>query len=299
MDAGKLLSGFMSEKAKASAILSEGGFHVGTKDNPESGACGRPPSCLGSAARAQDASRSRDVMQTIATAKGQAENLLALALYSNLSVENSKVIESANERIFASLTGVLSGIPAEEAILYTEPAQTMIAEQMPEHGVATFPEALTPVIPGGSSEGPGELIDVMGDIIKDAFGVKDLNVQGLTQVAEELALLDIMSRIGGMIRAKQLGARRRVPEGSTDPIGGGGGGSLCDPESPWRRGSQRNTNRRERTVCAFPRMADPDRFDPVCGHEAQKQASGRLGEGSLARSQRRQGSAVPVKKAQS
>ena len=96
---------------------------------------------LGSAARAQDANRSRDVMQTIATAKGQAENLLAVALYSNLSAENSKVIEGANERIFASLSGVLSGIPAEKAIIYAEPAQTMIAEQMPERGVAIAPEA--------------------------------------------------------------------------------------------------------------------------------------------------------------
>jgi len=156
---------------------------------------------LGSAARAQDAARSRDVMQTIATAKGQAENLLASALYSNLSAENSKVIESANERIFASLSGVLSGIPAEEAIVYAEPAQTMIAEQMPERGVAIVPEAATPVIPGGSPEGSGELIDVVADIIKDAFGVKDLNVEGLTQVASELALIDIVSRIGGMIRS--------------------------------------------------------------------------------------------------
>ncbi len=156
---------------------------------------------LGSAARAQDADRSRDVMLVLATAKGQAENLLASALYSNLSTENSKVIESANERIFGSLSGVLSGIPAEEAILYTEPAQTMIAEQMTERGVAVVPEAAAPVIPGGSSEGPGELIDVVGDIFKDAFGVKDLNVQGLMQVGSELALLDIMSRIGSMIRA--------------------------------------------------------------------------------------------------
>jgi len=156
---------------------------------------------LASAARAQDADRSRDVMQTIATAKGQAENLLAGALYANLSSENSKVIEGANERIFAALAGVLGGIPAEEATLYAEPSQTMIAEQMAERGVAVIPEAPTPVIPAGSSEGSGELIDVVGDIIKDAFGVKDLNVPGLTQVASELALLDIFSRIGGMIRA--------------------------------------------------------------------------------------------------
>jgi hypothetical protein len=156
---------------------------------------------LGCAARAQEADRSRDVMQTIATAKGQAENLLAGALYANLSPENSKVIEGANERIFAALAGVLGGIPAEEAAIYAEPSQTMIAEQMAERGVAVIPEAPTPVIPAGSSEGPDELIDVVGDIVKDAFGVKDLNVPGLTQVATELALLDIFSRIGQMIRA--------------------------------------------------------------------------------------------------
>ena len=156
---------------------------------------------LSAAARAQDIERSRDVMQTIATAKGQAENLLAVALYSKLSPENAKTVESANEKIFASLSGVLSGIPPEEAILYAEPAQTMLAEQLPERGVPLMPDAALPVIPGGASEGSGELIDVVGDIVKDAFGVKDLNVPGLMQAASELALLDIMSRIGAMIRA--------------------------------------------------------------------------------------------------
>ncbi len=156
---------------------------------------------LGGAARAQDANRSRDVMQAIATAKGQAENLLAMALYSNLSVESGKAIESANERISSALSAVLSGIPAEEAALYAEPAQAMIVEQMPERSVAVMPEAAIPVIPGGSSEGSGELIDVAGDIFKDAFGVKDLSAQGLNQIATELAILDIMSRIGEMIRA--------------------------------------------------------------------------------------------------
>ena len=96
---------------------------------------------------------------------------------------------------------MLGGIPAEEAAIYAEPSQTMIAEQMAERGVAVIPEAPTPVITAGSSEGPDELIDVVGDIVKDAFGVKDLNVPGLTQVATELALLDIFSRIGQMIRA--------------------------------------------------------------------------------------------------
>ncbi len=156
---------------------------------------------LGAVARAQEVDRSRDVMQTIATAKGQAENLLAVALYSNLSSENSKVIESANERIFGSLSGVLGGIPTEEATLYAEPAQTMITEQMAERGVAVVPPAATPVIPGGASEGSDELLDVVGDIVKDAFGVKDLNVSGLMEVASELALIDIMSRIAGMIRS--------------------------------------------------------------------------------------------------
>ena len=156
---------------------------------------------LGAVANAQDADRSRDVMLAIATAKGQAENLLAAALYSNLSSENSKVIESSNERIFGELTGVLGGIPAEEATLYAEPAQMMIAEQMAERGVPVVPPTATPVIPGGSSEGADELLDVVGDIVKDAFGVRDLNVTGLMQVASELALLDIMGRIAGMIRS--------------------------------------------------------------------------------------------------
>ena len=155
----------------------------------------------GGAAKAQDADRSRDVMQAIATAKGQAENLLALALYSNLSLEKSPAVEASNERIFTQVTGVLGGIPAEEATLYAEPAQIMLAELMIERGVRVVPETAVPVIPKDATEGGEELIDVVGDIVKDAFGVKALNVQGLSQVASELGILDLISRIGGMIRA--------------------------------------------------------------------------------------------------
>ena len=77
----------------------------------------------------------------------------------------------------------------------------MIDEQMAERGVPVVPEAAAPVIPKGSAEGSDELIAVVGDIVKDAFAMKDLNVSGLTEVASELSLIDIMSRIGAMIRA--------------------------------------------------------------------------------------------------
>ena len=59
--------------------------------------------------------RSRDVNQAIASAKGQAENLLASALFSNLSLDNKDAIESANERIFNEIGAVVGGIPPEEA----------------------------------------------------------------------------------------------------------------------------------------------------------------------------------------
>ncbi len=154
-------------------------------------------------ARAQNFDRSRDVIQAIANAKAQAENLLAVSLYSNLSPENNAIIESANERIFDAITGVLGGIPAEEAIIYAEPAQVIVAEQMSERSVAVVPPARIPVIPASaSSEGASEeAAAVVADIIKDAFGVKTLDVSGLMQVASELALLDILSRIAGMIRS--------------------------------------------------------------------------------------------------
>lgn len=153
------------------------------------------------ASRAQDAERSRDVIQVIATAKGQAENLLAAALYTNLSAENGNAAESANERVFGTLNKVLGGIPGEEAALYAEPAQTLLAEALIERSVPLMPETLTPLMLAGASEGPDDLIAVAGDIVKDAFGVTNLDVKGLLEVASELALLDVMSRIGAMIRA--------------------------------------------------------------------------------------------------
>jgi hypothetical protein len=157
---------------------------------------------LGGRAKAQEVDRSRDVMQVIATAKGQAENLLALALFSNLSAESGGAIESASERIFGSITGVIGGIPAEEAVIYSEPSQTMLAEQMTERGVPLVPLAPTPVIPGEPSQpASGELIEVVGAIVKDAFGIKELNASGLAQVDSELGLSGITARIGGMVRA--------------------------------------------------------------------------------------------------
>lgn len=153
-------------------------------------------------AHAQFTDRSRDVVQAIATAKGQAENLLAVALYSNLSTENKPAIEAANERVSSALAAVLGGIPAEEAFLYAEPAQALVAEAMVEAGVPAIPETKTPVIAAESSASSGEgLIDVAADIFKDAFGVQDLNVSGLTQVVSELALLDSLNRVGALIQA--------------------------------------------------------------------------------------------------
>ncbi len=153
-------------------------------------------------ARAQVADRSRDVIQVIASAKGQAENLLASSLYSNLSPDNSAVIEGANQRIFDAITSVLGGIPSEEAIIYAEPAQTIIAELMSERSVALVPQAVTPVIPAASSqEGSGELPGVVADIVKDAFGVKALDAAALTQIATELSLFDILSRVAGLIKS--------------------------------------------------------------------------------------------------
>ncbi len=157
---------------------------------------------LGEAAKAQEFDRSRDIMLVIATAKGQAENLLALALFSNLSADSSGAVESANERISGSLAGVIGGVPAEEARIYSEPAQTMIAEQITEQGVPLVPQERTPIIPGEPSKpASGELLEIVASIVKDAFGVKELNASGLTDAASELGLAGIMGRIGEMIRS--------------------------------------------------------------------------------------------------
>lgn len=157
---------------------------------------------LGEAAKAQEFDRSRDVMLVIATSKGQAENLLALALFSNLSADSGGAIESANERIFGSMAGVIGGIPVQEAIIYSEPSQTMFAEQMTERNVPLVPQERVRVISGEPSQpASGELIEVVASIVKDAFGLKELNASGLADVASELGLADIMARIGGMIRS--------------------------------------------------------------------------------------------------
>lgn len=155
---------------------------------------------LGGAASAQDSERSHDVVLVIATAKGMAENLLAAALYGKLSLDN-KAIEAANERIFKDLTGVVGGIPAEEAALYAELTLTPLTDAMTEHRVALVPEQLTPVIPAGSPGTSDELAGVVGDITKDAFGVNDLNVAGLQQAASQLGITSFLIRIGDSIRA--------------------------------------------------------------------------------------------------
>ena len=137
-------------------------------------------------ARAQSLERSRDAILAIARAKGQAENLLALALYSNLSADQAAAIEGVSERIFNAITGVLGGIPAEEAAVYAEPAQTIISDQMTELGVPLAPQTAVPVFPATSSQAASEeLPAIMGDIIKDAFGVKDLDSAGLTLIASQ------------------------------------------------------------------------------------------------------------------
>jgi hypothetical protein len=152
-------------------------------------------------ARAQSFDRSRDVIQAVATAKGQAENLLAVSLFTNLSPENSAAIEGAHERIFNAITGVVGGIPAEEAVIYAETAQVILGDQMFERGVALVPTMQTPVIPAASPEASSQdLPGIVADIINDAFGVKDLSGSQLTQVASDLALFDIAARLGGLIR---------------------------------------------------------------------------------------------------
>ena len=218
---------------------------------------------------------SRDVMQVMATAKGQAENLLALALFSNLSAESGGAIESASERIFGSITGVVGGIPAEEAVIYSEPSQTMLAEQMTERGVPLVPQAPTPVIPGEPSQpASGELIEVVAAIVKDAFGIKELNASGLAQVDSELGLSGITARIGGMVRANnwalaaayfrallsQLSAAAQTVPALQTAIGEQALKELLAGVSA--------------QVRALPRLADPDRFDPVLHQEASRQASG-------------------------
>ncbi len=160
---------------------------------------------LGSLAKAQVPDRSRDVIQALAAAKGQAENLLAGALYAKLAPESAAAVESANERLFADIAAVVGGIPPEEATLYAEPGQTLIAEQMVERGVPVVPQAATPIAAGAASAtASDELTAIVGDILKGAFGVADLDAAKLTEVAAQLSLSPILSRIGGLIRTDNL-----------------------------------------------------------------------------------------------
>ncbi len=160
---------------------------------------------FGSLAQAQVADRSRDVIQAIATAKGQAENMLAGALYSKLAPESAAPIESANERLLADITAVLGGIPPEEAALYAEPGQAIVAEQMIERGVPVVPQAAAPIVAGTPSATPSDdLAGVAADIIKGAFGFADLDASKLGEIAAQLALTSFLARIGGLIRSDNL-----------------------------------------------------------------------------------------------
>jgi hypothetical protein len=158
-----------------------------------------------SLAKAQVGDRSRDVMQAIASAKGQAENLLAGALFSNLSAESAAAIESANERIFTAIAGAIGGIPAEEAILYADTGQMILAEQTIEKGVPAVPQEKTPIVsPQPASSSSEDLAAIVAEIFKASFGVKDVDAAMLGQVAAELGLASVASRIAGLIRSGNL-----------------------------------------------------------------------------------------------
>ncbi len=160
---------------------------------------------FGSIAKAQVGDRSRDVIQVIAVAKGQAENLLASALYTNFSTDNVSAIEGLNERLFGDLTGVLGGIPAEEAILYAEPGQTMLAEQMTERSVAAVPAAALPVAGEAAAAGASEdLPGVVAAIVKAALGVKNLDAAKLPEFVADLSLAPILTRVAALIKSNNL-----------------------------------------------------------------------------------------------
>ena len=72
-------------------------------------AAGLAPALYG-AAQAQDASRSRDIMHIVAVAKGQAENLLASALYAKLSPESARAVPPSTLRSWSR--GESAAMPA-------------------------------------------------------------------------------------------------------------------------------------------------------------------------------------------
>ena len=158
-----------------------------------------------SLAKAQVGDRSRDVIQAIAGAKGQAENMLAGALFSNLSEESAAAIESANERIFGEIAGIVGGVPAEEAILYADTGQIILAEQMIEKTSPPFRRpsplswACNPLFPR-----PRILAAIVAGIANAAFGVKDFDASKLGQIASDVGLAPVASRIAGLIRSGNL-----------------------------------------------------------------------------------------------
>jgi hypothetical protein len=158
-----------------------------------------------SLAKAQVGDRSRDVIQAIASAKGQAENMLAGALFANLSEESAAAITSANERIFAEISGVIGGIPAEEAILYADTGQIILAEQVIERGVPAVPQTLAPIVDAQLAPASSEdLAAIAAGIVNAAFGVKDFDTSNLGKIASELGLASSAARIAGLIRSGNL-----------------------------------------------------------------------------------------------
>ncbi|MFT4079544.1 hypothetical protein [Rhodomicrobium sp.] len=165
---------------------------------------------LSGKAGAQSSDRSRDVILSVADAKAAAENLLSLALYAKLSPENASVLEGLNERIFASLA-LLGGVPAAEAEVYVEPAQAVLATQITERGIPLVPASASGVVPLVNSDAPSDdLSAAVAAVIKTAFGLRDINEAGLSSLAAQFSLKDVLAQLGSLIRSGEWALAAQV-----------------------------------------------------------------------------------------
>jgi len=156
---------------------------------------------LTGSAKAQSADRSRDVIIAVADAKARAESLLLLALYTKLAPENVAALEGVNERIFASLAQ-LGGVPPTEAEVYVEPAQAILAAKLGELGTALVPGSAAPVVPAAPAAlGGDDLAAAVAAVVKTAFSLQDIDKSGLSRLAAQFALQDVLTRLAAVIRS--------------------------------------------------------------------------------------------------
>jgi hypothetical protein len=147
----------------------------------------------------------------IAGLQASGERVLMISLETNLSPEGRSAADALNETMFGQVRREWGNVSNEELLQYTEPAQVIIVERMIQEKIIIVPEKYLSLAPPEGGDGKSEdLIDVVLDIVKDVFGIKDLDVKGVEKILEELGWRYFLSQVGQAIRASNPGAAAQI-----------------------------------------------------------------------------------------